>query len=195
MSAYTSLSAFRAYLGPKAGSQVPDELLQSLLDGACEAVDAWLGCSLLAADHDEWYSGNGSNRMVLRNWPVQQVTVVSINGQVVPQQARLGAYGWRHDDWLLVLDGAVFTRGVRNVRVQYRAGLDVVPADVAGAVQQIAATRFKERDWTGYASKSLAGEVISFHSYAPGAGQSIASGGIPPAALAVLNRYKRVVPA
>lgn len=195
MGVYASLPEFKAYLGVKHGSQVPDGLLQSLLDGACAAVDAWLGRPLLADDYDEQYNGNGSNRLVLRNWPVQQVTAVAVNGQAVPQQAHLGAYGWRNDEWLLVLDGAVFTHGVRNVRVQYRAGLDGMPPDVTGAIHQIAATRYREREWTGYASKSLAGEVISFHSYGATPGHSLSNGGIPPSALAVLNRYKRVVPA
>ncbi len=196
MGVYASLPDFKAYLNLKPDTRVTDELLLALLDGACAAVDAWLGRSLLAEDYDEQYNGNGSNRLVLRNWPVRQIDAVVINGRPVTAQAHYGGYGWRNDDWLLMLgEGEVFPRGMRNVRVQYRAGLEDVPPDVAGAIYQIAATRFKEREWTGYASKALAGEVISFHSYGATSGQSLSNGGIPPSALAVLNRYKRVVPA
>lgn len=192
--AYTTLDALKTYIGGT-HSATTDAVLGALLEAAEAAVDAWLGRGLMAADYDEQYDGLGRNRLVLRNWPVQAITAVTANGRPVQAQATWDGPGWRNDDWLLMLGGGeVFPRGVRNVRVAYRAGLDAAPASVVGAIHQIVATRYREREWTGYASKSLAGEVISFHSYGAQGG-GLSNGGIPPAALAVLNQYKRVVPA
>ena len=195
MAQYTSLEALKLYIGkPDTGAH--DVVLADLLEAVERAIDGWLGRSMMATDYDETYDGMGGGKIIMRNWPVLSVESVTVNGQPLQPQDAYGRCGYRAENWLLLAEGgARFSRGTRNVRVKYRAGFETPPADIAQAIHQIVATRFKERDWTGYASKSLAGEVISFHSYGVQGGHSLSNGGIPPAALGVLNNYKRVVPA
>lgn len=171
--ALADLEAFKRRLGVAGNQQ--DEELQAVLDGVSAAVESWLQRKLLAADCTERHNGNGKNRLVLRQYPVRQVYSVKINGRAVDD--------WDNDDWLLIRQNG-FSDGIRNICVNYRAGYDDIPADIAEAVLIIAVQRMNELENKGVQSKSLAGESITFSTFAQ-------SGGMPPAAFEILQKYRR----
>lgn len=186
-----SLSDVKTHLGITNANS--DPVLQMLLDGASAAVLSWLGRNLELQNYTETANGNGKAKLLLQNTPVAGLTYVFINGQEVPIVGDFTSAGCRFTETALILQGGqVFTAGEANISIKYDAGHDPVPADIQQAVMLTVAHRFKERDWTGYSSKSLAGETVSFQTLAPGLGQSIANGGFPPAALGILANYKRV---
>lgn len=152
-----------------------DEVLQQLLTAVWSAVETHLGRKLIQAAYAEQYNGNGKAALVLRHYPVVQIDEVHINGQQVQD--------WRNDDWLLIRDCG-FPKGLRNVAVRYTAGYAEMPADLSEAVLVIAMQRVSDWENKGVQSKSLAGETITFASFSQ-------SDGIPPAAFAILERYKR----
>lgn len=173
MAALVSLEALKNRMGITHDKQ--DAFFQTLIDGVSAAVEGFLERKLEAADYTERYNGNGKNRLVLKQYPVLSVESVKANGRLID--------GWDVDNWLLIrLNG--FPEGIRNIEVKYRAGYETIPADIAEAVLIIATQRLNEIENKGIQSKTLAGETISFASFAQ-------SGGIPPSAFAILQQYKR----
>lgn len=170
-----SLNALKHRLNIALDDNEQDEVLQQLLTATWAAVETHLGRKLIQAAYAEQYNGNGKAALVLRHYPVVQIDEVHINGQQVQD--------WRNDDWLLIRDCG-FPKGLRNVSVRYTAGYAEIPADLTEAVLTIAMQRMFDWENKGVQSKSLAGETITFASFAQ-------SGGIPPTAFAVLERYKR----
>lgn len=87
----------------------------------------------------ENYDGNGRDRLILRSWPVNSVSAVSINGVSIPAAPVPGPgvapqSGWMLDpsddlppgnSQALNLVGYAFTRGRLNVQVTYSAGYSV----------------------------------------------------------------------
>lgn len=75
----------------------------------------------------------------------------------------------------------MFNRGRKNIVISYTAGYSAIPADIAHSVIEIAAQAYREKDWIGYQSKSLAGESVSF-----------SRGFLPDSAKIALDPYRRV---
>ncbi len=85
--------------------------------------------------YSDVYDGSGSERQMLRNWPVLAVESVSICAASVPPAAAYGQVGFRFDPWdsfapgapqSLTLTGGRFHRGLSNVAVTYTAGYAVL---------------------------------------------------------------------
>ena len=168
-----TLEALKLRLGIDHDRQ--DKQFTQMLAGISAAVETYLERKIEAADYTERYNGNGKDRLVLNPYPVQAVTSVRINGRA--------ADGWDFDDWLLMRPHG-FDKGLRNVEVRYRAGYETVPADIAEAVLEIAMQRINEAKNGGIQSKTLAGETITFATFAQ-------SAGMPPAAYSILQQYRR----
>ncbi|STZ77349.1 phage head-tail connector protein [Bergeriella denitrificans] len=154
-----------------------DEELKQVLAGVSAAVESWLQRTLLKRDYVERYNGNRKKAIVLNQYPVLEVKSVKVNGREI--------HGFDNDDWLLIYDDS-FSDGLRNVEVAYVAGYETIPEDIREAVLIIAAQRVNEMENKGVASKSLAGETVSFSNFSQ-------SGGMPPAAFEILKKYRRKV--
>jgi hypothetical protein len=180
----TDLAAVKRYLGISDGSTAQDAILSDLITGASAALQNFVNRDLMSAARHDWLDGTGKNVLVPRHYPVTSVASLKVNGQTIPQAnaSDFASVGWRLTDDLLILTGYAFTRGVRNVEISYTAGFDAVPDELALACVLMVALRYKERDWTGYSSKSLAGETVSFQVT-----------DIPANARGQLASYKRVV--
>lgn len=183
MADLTTLGAVKALLGIQPSLTKDDDLLQSLVSAASGAMSGAIGRDLLLSSRIARLDGNGKDRLLFPEWPVSAVASVKINGRAIPPAVGFGGYGYRFDETLLVLDGAVFERGRRNIELAYTAGYATIPADIAMACAKVAAGAYKERERLGISSKSLAGESISF--------QDVASS---PGVRAVLDGYSRVTP-
>jgi len=114
------------------------------------------------------------------------VTTVVIDGVTVPASATDGYV--LVDKTRIDLKGSyTFTEGSGNVVITYTAGFKItpswdIPSDIEGAVVELAALRWKEKDRIGQTSKNVAGEVTSFQ------GSNVWS-----TFLAVAAAYRRVV--
>lgn len=180
--ALATIAQLKAYLGiTTAGS---DDLLTALLAASEQAVVKHLDRNVESASYTAVMDGNGSSLLTLAQYPITAVSSVKIDGRVVPQSSGYGVSGFLFRDREIILRGEYrFTLDTANVEIVYTAGYSQVPADINQAVLQIAALRYKERDWTGYQSKSLAGETVAFETSA-----------LPPAVLRMLQPYLNVVP-
>jgi hypothetical protein len=129
--------------------------------------------------YTENYDGNGSDKMFLRNSPIQSVTTLTINGVVIPLSAAWNQTGYvitgdkkaialrngngggnapsftttTFGGWML---GRYFIRGIQNVNVVYSAGYAGVPFDLEMCARKVVALNYKRTGWLGQKSQSMA---------------------------------------
>ena len=159
---------------PPAADAMVDGILGDLITGVSAAIRNYVERDLLVQTYTERQDGNGKPEMFAAHWPIVSVQSLSIDGLTIPPAAV------QFDDQLLMLVGYRFVRGRRNVQITYTAGFTETPEDIAQVACETVALRYRERDWQGYASKALAGEVVSFTNAA-----------FSKASLLVLNSYRR----
>jgi hypothetical protein len=135
-----------------------------------------------AADYTEQRFGDGKTHIFTYHWPINSVASVTIDSVSIS----LSADGLADGYWLptepdpeqkmkINLTGFCFTRNTRdwlrsvlrasqpNVVLVYNAGYAAVPGDIAQAVIDWVAYRYKGRQWIGQSSKHMnAGENVSF---------------------------------
>lgn len=180
MTSLATLADLKTYLGLSAVSSADTEL-QRMLDMASTTAENFVGRSFASATYTERRNGwgfgkanninqgcsdygndSGSDMMRVHQWPITAITSVTISGTVISAGDGVSTGYWFENDTIYLLDGQVFTRGRKNVIVVYTAGYTTIPADVVHAVIEIAAQAYREKDWIGHQSKSLAGETTSF---------------------------------
>lgn len=165
MANLTTLQSVKLYLGEASPSTVNDPVLEALIP----AVSAWFeretGRALASAGYTTTFDGNGRSRILLPEYPVTAVTSVKVGSTTIPQRTSVDGDGWVLSDASigeLALVGYEFTEGVQNVEVQFTAGFSPVPADIAQAVNELVALKFRERAHVGTASQGVAGVSVSF---------------------------------
>jgi hypothetical protein len=107
--------------------------------------------------------------IMLRHWPITEVTKVTVDGVEVDASPDGTAAGWYVDvppdperNQAVLLIGSVFTDG-KACSIEYSAGYATVPADVAQAVIEWVAYRYRSRQFIGQSSKHMqTGETVSF---------------------------------
>lgn len=157
MAVLTSVDTVKAYLGlGNTSNPAQDALLAELVKRASAAVESFCQRSFMLGPRTEWRDGNGGQVMLLRDTPVVSVEAVIMDDQSIPvESVRLTGRCIR-------LREHAFRTGVSNVRIDYTAGFDALPADVEQAVIETVALNFRRRDHLDVASKALAGETVSY---------------------------------
>lgn len=173
-----SLTDLKKYL------QMPDVVsadaeLTRLLNVADACIELELNRTLASGTRTERRSGYGTDILSLRDSPITAVSLLTVNGvEIVASVA--GAAGYYFERESIYLIGYYFTRGRKNIVVNYTAGYTTIPADISHAAIEIAAQAYREREWIGQTSKSLAGETTAF-----------ARGFMPDSAKETLSKYRR----
>lgn len=165
MTAYATLADLKEWLSIPPATTTNDALLTKLLNAATAFMDTYMEREdVRASARTEARDGNGNRRLMVKHWPVTAVSSVEINGQAVPASASWAVNGYVFDKNSITLRGLVFEDGVQNVQLAYTAGYTVVPDDLNQACIELAGFKYRTRDTTasGFQSKSLAGETISF---------------------------------
>lgn len=178
-----SVAALEAYLNLDAGN-ADEALLTRLLVQVGAFIEGKVARAFAAADYTETYDGNGSSYMALRQGPIVSISSLSIDDVPMTASSRT-AYGYAFKDSAVLLTGGLkFSRGLQNVDVSYRAGYETIPADVELAVIEGAALVYKRRGHLDMSSQAMAGSTTSYLLEA-----------MPESVAAVINTYRRVVPA
>lgn len=156
----TTLADLKAYA--QITGTADDAVLQSMITAYSAAARSFCNRDFTSQDYSITRDGRGTTMMQLPQFPVTAVSSVIVDGRPIAAQSAFGLPGYRFTDTAVILDGFCFTRGFGNVHVAFTAGYASVPADVAEAVNEWIALRYKERDRIGFASKVLAGETVTF---------------------------------
>jgi hypothetical protein len=182
MSALTMLPSLKQYLGIT--SDGSDAVLTQMIAAASAAVENFVGYPLESATRTQRLDGNGADIIHPPARPITDVSAVVVDGREFLPATSLHSVGFEFDYRAVWLRGGErFRLGRRNVSITYTAGYDTIPADIAQAVNELIGLRYRERDWIGFVSKSLAGETVTFNTAA-----------LPKSTLAVLGQYQRVTP-
>jgi hypothetical protein len=106
-----------------------DQLLQRLVTAVSAFATKYLQRTLQPANYSEVYNGFDTRAITLRNSPVISVSSVTLGTQAITARTQVGSYGYAFDSSTLYMDGGgIFCRGVQNVAVSYRAGLQQTDA-------------------------------------------------------------------
>jgi hypothetical protein len=121
MSDLTTLAAVKLYTGQTGNGA--DALLARLITRESRAIEQWTqrrfpGVTMTAVK----LNGTGSDRLMLPETPIIDVSALSIDGITVPVSADGTSYGYTHDDEMLHLVGAKFPYGRLNVTCSWNAG-------------------------------------------------------------------------
>lgn len=119
----TTLRRVRDYLG--LATHDADNKLAALITASSAWVLTQLGRPVLSATYTETRDGDGGSSLILRRWPVTSVTSVTVDGIAIAARTTVTGDGYVLRDNTLELVGYVFTAGVQNVVVVYRAGFEV----------------------------------------------------------------------
>lgn len=150
--------------------------LARLLTEVSQRFHSEAGAPLLLAPRVDTFDGNDKTRHWLEHgtppsaedaWTASVTTVV-VDGVTIPELTGPATAGWSLTGGSkLSLTGYVFSEGTDNCVVSYQAGFSTdpiwdVPQDIEGAVIELAALRWKEKDRIGQVSKSVSGETVDF---------------------------------
>jgi hypothetical protein len=202
----TTLQSVKDWI-PNLDSSVDDGAIQATITGFSQYVLTLTGRDSLNSivAYDEIYDGNGSARMFLRNSPITEVVSLKICGVQFSQSAAYGQGGFFIEQskrslamragsggfnqapsyFPLVGPGFVFTKGLGNIEVSYKAGYNGTPLDLDVAARKAVAAYYMRRQWIDLASKSMS----------TGAGTGTTSYRdwvVPPDVEDVIMSYKRV---
>ena len=120
--------------------------------------------------YNEWYDGNGNDRLFLRQSPIVSVQALMVNGTLIQQSLAWGQTGFVIDQngrsltfrsaggggragaytyyaYSLAGFATCFPIGTQNINVQYTAGYSAIPPDVNEAVTEMVGLTVKRRGW------------------------------------------------
>lgn len=190
----TTLAALQAFLRGQVVLPTADEpLVEGLISAVSAEFKSETGSEILTAAYSEARNGNGRATLFLRQFPVISVQGVEVNGTTIPARPSTLENGWVLADasiGRLQLVGSVFSEGVANVVVQYRAGYGTAaPADVSQAIVDQVAYLYRMKDRIGIANESQNGTSTT---YLGAWTAQQGKGGKTPLYLAAVDRYRRV---
>ena len=182
MTDLTTTAAVKQYIGKT--DSIDDDLFATLVTAYSQWVRSWTNRDFDVRSYNIWRSGRGGVSLILPQWPLVSIDSLTINGQTIAAQASWGDYGFRFSDRAINLDGGCrFWFGSNNINIGFTAGYATIPADIAQAVNELVALRYKLRDKLEWSSKTLAGEVVS-----------LVTKDMPSSVATVLKQYQNVVP-
>lgn len=135
----TTVANVKEYLGIAGTSE--DALLNRLKDWATDLIHSYCGRIFTEASYDESYDGDGTEGLLVNQYPVSTVTLLEVSGALkdASSYALYGQLG------LLKLKSEKFPRGKNNVRLQYTAGYTVIPKDLEQAAIELVAIKYYDR--------------------------------------------------
>lgn len=142
-----------------------DSLLDTLLiPDESALVDNYLNVPIEQGTYtNEVYSGEDTQRIAPRQYPITAVASVTVDGQSYTQwDGTLGGTGFSFDKRFIAAHGFTFTQGWHNVVITYTAGYAAIPEDIKQATIELCAYRLQERTRLGMSSKGLSGEQTNF---------------------------------
>ncbi len=184
--ALTTLADQKEFL--KIGGAAEDSALSLLINEVSRIINTFTRRQLVKKSYTEFYDGDGSDELILKNVPIVAVTQVnddidrtfgsgddlSISADILIDKEAGILRLWNNE--------SVFLTGKANVKVAYSAGYDVaaIPQDLQWACQKLVAFQYHQRKDGRYGQASQSHGLINVN---------FTADEIPKDVLVVLNRY------
>lgn len=171
-----------------------DAFLSNLVLRATQYIETYCNRKLASREFTEYYSGDGSNSILLPNTPITAVTQIKDDksGQAdfdYDDTDENDAFSFEEWGKLLLTDGDVFhspgsTYPLRNYKIVYTGGYATAPEELRQVCVELAAAKFylKDKQRQGVASKSVGGQTITYR-----------PDDLSPAQKEVLEAYRTIV--
>jgi hypothetical protein len=188
----TTVSAVKQWLSIAPTQTGSDANLATLVTAtSADFLRAIDRVDLLENSYSEVREGDGGSRLALRHWPVTAITSLTVAGTAIAQSTAATVPGWYIEPNLdpertnqLYLNNLVFT-DLAQVIVNYLAGYEACPADIAQAVVEWVADRYRGRPADGVSSqRDAGGEHVAYSKELS----------MPATTAAVVERYRRTWP-
>jgi len=123
-----------------------DGVLLPLIHAAQKYAENYCDTIIEAADVTEYQDGDGTDTVLLRNFPVNSITSVYDDvGRDYAAASLIPAASYMFESsGRLILENALFSFGRQNVKVVYNAGYADVPDDIKVAVANITFANYLE---------------------------------------------------
>ena len=187
----TTLAAVKLWLSIPTATTSADDTLSSLIS-ACSGdfLRATQRPDLLTATYTEVRQGDGSNRMILYHWPVSAISTLTVAGLSITESSDKIAAGWYLDEDIdpervfnVYLNAYTFTDGAM-VAIEYTTGYATAPPDIAQAVI----------DWVAYRYKQVPNQGVTQRRLAEGESVQQQQVDAPETTKACIERYRRRIP-
>lgn len=142
----TTLTNLKVYLGITDNSQ--DALLNLLLAGSSEQIEAYCCRKFEAANYTETTDGLGTSSLFLKNYPVNTFTSLSINTGTssTPVWDVVDADSYQVETDLGEIRAlSQFSRGLKIYKAIYNGGYATVPMDLQLATCKLTAAYYNSR--------------------------------------------------
>lgn len=146
MSDYTTVSEFKNHAGIPLTDTALDGLLEQLVPQATSVIDGFIKRHLFATDYTEYYCGKGTNKLILKQRPINTITSIHVRSDIFFGQGDAVAsgdlltvgedYAWEANTGIIYRIGDVWKDssrpgdtlvlatepGLGNIKVVYNAG-------------------------------------------------------------------------
>lgn len=130
-------------------------------------------------------NGSGRDRLVLPEFPVVSVTEVkTLDDDGVETVLETTDYRVDASGILGRIDGWVWPSGIANVVVTYDHGYDTVPADIAAACYELAATNYQSTGGGTVTQESIGSYSVTYDA------ATVAGAELPELVKAILDNYR-----
>jgi hypothetical protein len=192
---FVTLETFSDFVGQ---DLTEDEAAEIAIDAACQLIRTYLDRQVnFIEDEAIRVSGSGTDIILLPNWPIRNITSITIDGEELDELNENDEENWRFGASGLVfrLDTYVWPRGHENIEVVYSSGwpfdeefTDDVPADIKLVAILVAKRIYALREVSASGALKTS-ETIGRYSYTLSDAQEASGGGLIESERAALDRY------
>jgi len=118
-----------------------DTLIQRLITQLSAWCSTFCGRDFVAGDHTEYYDGDGSRTLFLRNYPINSIASIyddpdrNYNAEDLIDSGDIEFYD--DDGQVCLFNGIAFTNAKKNIKITYNAGYSTYPADLVNACENL----------------------------------------------------------
>jgi uncharacterized phiE125 gp8 family phage protein len=133
--ALVALLSVKEHLGITEADTSKDNMITRMINASSQMIENYIGRKVLSRTYTEYYDGRGNDRILLDNYPIISVAELwDDSGSTFTNTANKFAasdFGFEVADsekvGILLLNGEMFGKGVRNIKVIYDAGYATTP--------------------------------------------------------------------
>ena len=134
-----------------------DTILNLLISNISQVIETLADRRLEAVSLTEYYDGDNTNVLILREYPVNSITSITVNDDALTT-----------DDYELydtigkIVFDSVITEGVRNIVVEYNAGYTTIPDDLEMLARKLVIEAFRMKDNPQHKSERVGAWSVTF---------------------------------
>lgn len=184
--ALTTLVFAKTYLKIPALETSQDSIVEFCINAASQEIESDTNRKLKAQAITEYQHGRNGNIIVLREWPINSITSLSIDQSALftDPATLIDADDYRISDDLnsIVMINRTLPNGFNNIKIIYNAGYASVPSDIENACLWLTTYYYmmRQNQDIGRTSKGKGDESVTILQQAPGVVKD------------AINRYKRM---